>query len=99
MKNPNIKTKIVHSKSKNAWNVIGISLGRKYKIARLPYIVVDGYSLITKMNKSEAREHAVFINFCFNNIDPNKFCIPGKLCDPENYFATVEMCKTCKTTL
>jgi len=42
MKHPNITTKVSHSESKDAWNVIGTSLGRKYKIARIPYLVIDG---------------------------------------------------------
>ena len=32
-----MKTKVVHSQSKNAWNVVNTELGGKYKIARIPY--------------------------------------------------------------
>lgn len=31
-----MKTKVVHSESKLAWNVVGTQCGRKYKIARVP---------------------------------------------------------------
>ena len=37
MTNPKIKTKVVHSQTKSAYNVVGTSLGNKYKIARIPY--------------------------------------------------------------
>ena len=68
MKNPKIKTKVIHSETKTAWNVVGISLGAKYKIARVPYLVAH----IEEMNvkwKQEAFEHAEFISGCFNNSD------------------------------
>lgn len=65
MENPNIKTKVVHSKSKDAWNVVGTSLGRKYKIARVPYLISED-EIINTMDKSEALLHAQFISRCFN---------------------------------
>ncbi len=66
MENSNIKTKIVHSQSKTAWNVIGDNLGGKYKIARIPYSVT-GNEIIDTIEKSEALRHAKFISQCFNN--------------------------------
>jgi len=69
MENPKIKTKVVHSQSKTAWNIIGEQLGGKYKIARIPYLVVDGSEILTTKNKYEALLHAQFINQCFNNSD------------------------------
>jgi hypothetical protein len=66
MENPNIKTKIVHSQSKIAWNVIGDSLGGKYKIARIPYSVT-GDQIIDTIEKFEALRLAKFISQCFNN--------------------------------
>lgn len=66
IKNPKIKTKIVHSKSNNAWNIVGASLGGKYKIARVPYVVSSDED-VTEINKAEAYNHAKFINYCFNN--------------------------------
>jgi hypothetical protein len=68
MENPNIKTKIVHSQSKTAWNVIGDSLGGKYKIARIPYLIT-GNEIIDTVEKSEALRYAKFISQCFNNSD------------------------------
>lgn len=65
MENPNIKTKVVHSESKTAWNVIGTSLGRKYKIARCPYLITNN-EIIDTIEKSEALKHAKFISQCFN---------------------------------
>lgn len=66
MKDPNIKTKVVHSKSKDAWNVVGCKPGGKYKIARVPYLLTRN-EVINEINKSEALEHAEFISQCFNN--------------------------------
>ena len=60
-----IKTGVVHSESKTAWNVIGTTLRRKYKIARVPYVLCDNDILNTR-NKNEALEHAVFISNAFN---------------------------------
>lgn len=57
---------VVHSRTKSAWNVIGTTLGGKYKIARVPYVCVD-HEGITEMNRIEAFEHAGFISYCFNN--------------------------------
>ena len=66
MKNPNIKTKVIHSSSKPAYNVIGASLGKKYKIAVVPYVPSDNVNALDK-NRDEALEHAQFISHCFNN--------------------------------
>lgn len=68
MKNPNIKTKVVHSQTKSAWNVIGTNIGGKYKIARVPYFVCED-DAISKRNRIEAFEHAEFISHCFNESD------------------------------
>lgn len=68
MQNPNIKTKVVHSESKSAWNVIGTVLNGKYKIARVPYLVTNNEIINTK-EKSEALLHAEFISKCFNKSD------------------------------
>ena len=62
------KTKVVHSESKTAYNIIGTTLGSKYKVARVPYIVT-GHSEIDSREKGEAYEDAVFISLCLNNKD------------------------------
>ncbi len=69
MQNSKIKTKVVHSQSKPAWNIIGIELGGKFKIARIPYLVVEDSEILTTKNKYEALDHAEFISKCFNNSD------------------------------
>lgn len=61
-----IKTKVVHSESKAAWNVVGTSLGAKYKIARCPYLMHESEDLSAKERK-EAFEHAQFISKSFND--------------------------------
>jgi hypothetical protein len=66
MKDPKIKTHVVHSLSKPSWNVIGTSLGAKHKIARIPYIVSDDKD-VTKKLSAEAFQHAEYISYCFNN--------------------------------
>jgi len=68
MKNPKIKTRVVHSQTKSAWNVVGESLGCKYKIARVPYFVTED-DVISERNRKEALEHAEFISYCFNKSD------------------------------
>lgn len=68
MKNPKIKTRVIHSQTKAAWNVVGEKMGGKYKIARVPYVVVDN-AVVSERNRIEAFEHAEFISYCFNNSD------------------------------
>tara|TARA_R110000850_G_scaffold277151_1_gene424867 strand:- start:57823 stop:58077 length:255 start_codon:yes stop_codon:yes gene_type:complete len=68
MKNPNIKTKVVHSQSKAAWNIVGEKLAGKYKIARVPYLYVEDQD-VTHRNRQEAFEHAQYISVCFNFSD------------------------------
>jgi len=68
MKNPKIKTRVVHSQTKSGWNVVGESLGGKYKIARVPYLVMDNQEL-SERQRTEAFEHAAFISYCFNKSD------------------------------
>lgn len=60
-----VETEVVHSKSKDAWNVIGQTVGCKYKIARVPYLICDN-EILNTMAKSEALEHAEFISRAFN---------------------------------
>jgi hypothetical protein len=74
MNNPDIKTRILHSQSKSAWNIVGETLGGKYKIARVPYLVVDD-EWVTTRNRKEALLHAEFISYCFNN--------SRKICDDQ----------------
>jgi len=66
MKNPNIKTKVVHSQTKSAWNIVSTQLGTKYKIARIPYHTMTHIG-IDERERVEAYNHAKFINWCFNN--------------------------------
>lgn len=66
MKDPAIITKVIHSQSKSAWNVVGEKLGGKYKIARVPYVTIGDETLDTR-NRIEALEHADFISWCFNH--------------------------------
>lgn len=69
MENPKIKTKVVHSESKNAWNIIGISLAKKYKVARIPYLIIKDCPNLNETRKQEALIHAEFISRCFNKSD------------------------------
>jgi len=56
-----MKTKVVHSQSKNAWNVVNTELGGKYKIARIPYSQTDD-DVLNTIWKYEALEIAVHIS-------------------------------------
>lgn len=71
MELPRLNTRVVHSESKTAWNVIGTRLGDKYKIARVPYNISGNY-ILDEREKKEAYEHAVFISTCFNVADENQ---------------------------
>jgi hypothetical protein len=64
-----IKTKVVHSESKTAWNIIGTIPGGKFKIARIPYQVAGNMEILNTRNKHEALQHAEFISWCFNHSD------------------------------
>jgi hypothetical protein len=66
MNNPNIKTKVVHSQTKPAWNIVGIKIPGKFKIARIPYVFC-GNEILDERERKEAFEHAEFISYCFNN--------------------------------
>jgi len=65
----NIETKVVHSRSQAAWNICGKRPGQKYKIARVPYLIIDGldWEALNTHAKNEALEHAQFISRAFNN--------------------------------
>lgn len=65
MDQPNIKTRVVHSISKSAWNVVGTTPGAKYKIARCPYLTYSD-EVLTQKERQEAYEHACFISESFN---------------------------------
>ncbi|CAH1002711.1 hypothetical protein LEM8419_03583 [Neolewinella maritima] len=65
MNDTNLKTKVVHSRSKPAWNVVGTSLGAKHMVAKVPY-EVGKYGDTLEYLKGEAKEHADFISHCFN---------------------------------
>jgi len=69
MENPNIKTKVVHSQSKAAWNIVSGSWGEKYKIARIPYLVLEDSEITTIKNRKKALLYAQFISKCFNSSD------------------------------
>jgi hypothetical protein len=60
-----IPTKVVHSQSKSAWNVVGTKWGGKYKIAIVPYVPSSDED-VTLLNRQEAYEHAMFISNAFN---------------------------------
>lgn len=61
-----IKTRVVHSESKQAWNIIGTIPGGQYKIARVPYLLIGDNETLDTRAKNEALEHAQFISDCFN---------------------------------
>ena len=61
-----MKTKVVHSQSKDAWNVVNSVWGEKYKLARIPYVILPDEANINIRNKAEALAHAEFISLCFN---------------------------------
>jgi len=68
------ETIVVHSRSKEAWNIISTRLGAKYKVAIIPYVVGDDTNVNTR-NRLEALGHAEFISECLNHYEEvmNKF--------------------------
>lgn len=60
-----MKTKVEHSDSQFAWNVINTTLGLKRKIAVVPYVGTDIYPAHDPL-RNEAQDHAEFISRCFN---------------------------------
>ena len=56
-----MKTKVVHSHSKLAWNIVTEEWGEKYKIARIPYEQFDNDILNTRW-KYEALEIAMHLS-------------------------------------
>jgi len=62
----NEKTKVVHSQSKSAWNVVEDIWGAEYKIARIPYFASDDYDIVSTKNKHETLLHAQFVSGTFN---------------------------------
>lgn len=61
-----IKTKVVHSQTKPAWNVVGTEIGDPYKVARVPYTPHPSDVVADSQNRKEAYELAEFISACFN---------------------------------
>lgn len=74
MNNPKFQTRVVHSNSNPAWNIVNDSLGMKFKIAVIPYLVLDDKTE-TDREKNEALSYATFISDCFNNIPQKRFSI------------------------
>lgn len=52
---------IKHSESNFAFNIIGTIPGGNYKIARIPYLVVESSPLISLRNRNEAEANAKLI--------------------------------------
>lgn len=50
--------RVMHSESKDAWNVVGTVLGGKYKIARCPYVDME----FIDVDKKEAWANAVLMS-------------------------------------
>ena len=67
MINPKLKTSVVHSQSKVAWNVISTVVSFRHKIARIPYYIDDGDDIFSTKEKAEALSIAQFISYCVNN--------------------------------
>ena len=92
--NPKIKTKVVHSLTKSAWNVIGDTPGGKFKIARVPYYTCKATinEPISVRNRKEAFDHAEFISYCFNNSD--SICYKSdSVCCSGSAKCEIEKCK------
>lgn len=67
-----IHTAVVHSQSVSAWNVVGTELGKKFKIARVPYYIMTDNPEYSARQKEEAYTHAMYISQCFNKYEELK---------------------------
>jgi len=67
--NPQIKVRIVHSKTEPAWRIISMSISDKQEVAIIPYNVIEGSEMYNTEKKNEALQHARFVTRCFNNVD------------------------------
>ncbi len=56
-----MRTKVVHSLTKNAWNVVGDKPGARFKVARVPYIITNN-DIVDTLDKAEALKIALFIS-------------------------------------
>jgi len=65
-----MKTKVVHSETKSAWNIVSTEIGSKYKIARVPYVITGCSQEIDGRNRKEALDHAQFISKCLLDYKP-----------------------------
>lgn len=74
--------KVKHSDSKTAFNVIGTRFGRKYKIARCPYLQQDDlHEILNKREKEEAEADARLIASAPSLLEALKEC--------EDYFDNI----------
>lgn len=53
--------KVKHSESKDAFNIVGTKLGGKYKIARCPYLQIEGSPELSEREKDETEANAKLI--------------------------------------
>lgn len=60
-------TKVIHSETKPAWNVVNRKLGAKYKLARVPYLNDTGNLTADEMERTKAFNLAKFISSCLNH--------------------------------
>ena len=80
-----MKTKVVHSQSKLAWNIIGQELGGKYKIARIPYQQCDREILNTKL-KHEALEIALHLSRSMTTFNTDKKVEDTRICTDNEWW-------------
>ena len=59
-------TKVIHSESKTAWNVVNTRVGGTYKLARVPYTICNTGS-IDERERKRALNIARYISECLNN--------------------------------
>jgi len=66
---PQIKVRIVHSKTGPAWNIVALSISDKQEVAIVPYNTIEGSDIYNTEKKSEGLQHAQFIARCFNGVE------------------------------
>jgi len=66
------KAKVMHSESKDAWNVIGTVLGGRWKIARFPYLQIEGSQDYNEKEKIEQYSNAMLLADAINTTNDSK---------------------------
>lgn len=64
----NIPNEIVHSNNSSAWNINGTTLGKKFRLAIVPYVAAHDPAVTAKL-RAEAHELALLISYALDSAE------------------------------